>query len=95
MTNVCSLSLSLCPLVSHKKLMLMRWEKTVLEKTSLPLSPPPSPNTSQPHSDTTVEPIKRHDSPLFEELSDEEFEDARKSADTADERGTCTMYICT
>ena len=72
--------------VSHKKLILLRWEKSVLDKTSLPLSPPPSPRTSSyPPTSEEQQPIKRHDSPLFEELSDEEFEDARKTADTAEE----------
>ena len=69
--------------------MLLRWEKSVLEKTSLPLSPPPSPHTSHPPT-KEEQPIKRHDSPLFEELSDEEFEETRKTADTAEvEKGTC------
>ena len=73
--------------VSHKKLILMRWEKAAVDSPSLPLSPPPSPHTSQPHTLTEDEPVKRPDSPLFEELSDEEFEDTRKNADTADEKG--------
>lgn len=68
--------------------MLLRWERSVLDKTSLPLSPPPSPSPSHsPHPPTSKEdeqPIKRHNSPLFEELSDEEFEEARKTADSAD-----------
>ena len=83
-------------IVSHKKLMLLRWENSVLEKTktSLPLSPPLSPHPSHPHQPPTSskeeeedderQPIKRHSSPLFEELSDEEFEEGRKTADSAD-----------
>ena len=70
--------------VSHKKLMLLRWERSVLDKTSLPLSPPPSPHPHPPTSKEDEQPIKRHNSPLFEELSDEEFEEARKTADIAD-----------
>lgn len=58
----------------------------MLDKTSLPLSPPPSPNSSHPPrlSNEDEQPIKRHNSPLFEELSDEEFEESRKTADTAE-----------
>lgn len=74
--------------VSHKKLMLMRWEKSVFDETSLPPSPPPSPHTSQPATLTAGEMTGRRGSPLFEELSDnEEFEDTKKNADTAEERG--------
>ena len=59
----------------------------MLDKTSLPLSPPPSPQSSHPPppSKEDEQPIKRHNSPLFEELSDEEFEEARKTADMAEE----------
>ena len=76
--------------------MLLRWENSVLEKTktSLPLSPPLSPHPSHHHQPPTSskeeeedderQPIKRHNSPLFEELSDEEFEEGRKTADSAD-----------
>ena len=79
--------------------MLLRWEKSVLDKTSLPLSPPLSPHPSHPHQPPTSskeaderQPIKRHNSPLFEELSDEEFEEARKTSDSADgDKDTCKM----
>ena len=78
--------------MSHKKLLLLRWEQSSFDKSTLPLSPPPSPHASlRPHTPPSDEPevkrpeVKRHDSPLFEELSDEEFEDARKTADSASE----------
>ena len=80
--------------VSHKKLLLMRWEKAAIDKASLPLSPPPSPHTSQPHTITESGLTKDRDSPLFEELSDEEFEDARKPADAADEKGNVIFLKC-
>ena len=71
----------------------MRWEQTALDKANLPLSPPPSPHTSQPHTLSTDQPIKRRDSPLFEELSDEDFEETKKSADSAEEKGTPSLII--
>ena len=67
--------------------MLLRWERSVLETTPLPLSPPPSPHPSHPTKEE--ESTKRHNSPLFEELSDEEFEETKKPVDhTNTEKGT-------
>ena len=85
-------------IVSHKKLMLLRWERSVLDKTSLPLSPPPSPHSPHPHppmANEDKQPIKRRNSPLFEELSDEEFEETRKTADSADGEKTTRKLMTT